>query len=236
MAHYNDITALRRAFVRKGNPFYIVKGKKGDIITANEVENEIEAAGDMLADDLRDMAESGELSIYSFKVMPKDINKASGGLLTTYQRKNIYSTDEKVEYYRNQARGTDPALLQMLQEMREESKLIRDELAEQRRLALEMSQADDDDEVEEQAENNTIGAILGNPAVQQILTALITNIGANMVTSKPQARPVAMAGTDDDAEIMELVQRLFANGVTIEHLRKLSEMPKLKIQSLLFML
>lgn len=235
MAHFNDIPALRRAFVRKGNPFYIVKGKKGDTIALNKVEDEIEAAADLLAEDLKDMAETGELSIYSFETLPKDINKATGGLLTTYQRKTIYSTDEKVEYYRNQARGTDPALLQMLQEMREETKSLREELAEQRRLQLELAQAEDDEEVEEQAENNTLGAILGNPAVQHILTALVTNIGANMVTQQP-ARPVAMAGVGDSPELEALIKQLFDKGVTVEHLRKLADMPKMKIQSLLLML
>jgi hypothetical protein len=234
MAQFHDISSLRRAFVRKGGAFYIVKGKKGDSIYINDEETDIEAAADMLAEDLKEIAETAELNIYSFKALPKngDISKATGGMLTTYQKKQIYSSDEKVEYYKQQARGTDPALLELLKEMREDAKLLREEMAEERRIRAELEAADDDDDVEEQAESAGLGAILGNPAVQQILTALVTNIGANMATQQPRA----MAGVEDQPELNALVQQLLSKGVTVEHLRKLAEMPTIKIKSLLMML
>jgi hypothetical protein len=234
MAQFHDIAALRRAFVRKGAPFYIVKGKKGDSIYINDEEADIETAADLLADDLKEIAETSELNIYSFKSLPKggDINKATGGMLTTYQKKSIYSADEKIDYYKQQARGTDPALLELLKEIREDNKAMREEMAEQRRLQLELDAAEDDEEIEDSAESAGLGAILGNPAVQQILTALVTNIGANMVTQKPRA----MAGVEEQPELNALIQQLLAKGVTVEHLRKLAEMPTIKIKSLLLML
>ena len=56
-----------------------------------------------------------------------------------------------------------------------------------------------------------------------------------MVTQQP-ARPVAMAGVGDSPELEALIKQLFDKGVTVEHLRKLADMPKMKIQSLLLML
>lgn len=239
MAHFHDLNALRRAFVKKGRPFYIVKGKGGDAIAINEDEENIEAAGDLLAEDLRDIAETSELCIYGFTTVPKSgllKAKTDEALKTTYQKKTIYSSDEKVEYYKQQARGTDPALIELLKEIREDNKLLRDELAEERRLRAELDAADDDEEVEESAESAGLGAILGNPAVQQILTALVTNIGANMVTHPPRAMAGIEAGETLAPEVVALVNKLMSKGVTAEHLQKLADMPAIKIKSLLMML
>lgn len=238
MAQFHDIAALRRAFVRKGAPYYIVKGKKGDVFYINDEEADIEAAGDLLAEDLKEMVDTNELCIYGFKSLPKggDIHKATGGTVTTYQKKTIYSSDEKVEYYKQQARGSDPALIELLKEIREDNKLLRDELAEERRLRAELDAADDDDEVEESAESAGLGAILGNPAVQQILTALVTNIGANMVTQPPRAMAGIEAGETLAPEVVALVNKLMSKGVTVDHLQKLADMPAIKIKSLLMML
>jgi N-dimethylarginine dimethylaminohydrolase len=46
-----------------------------------------------------------------------------------------------------------------------------------------------------------------------------------------------MAGiVEDNTEVSQYVEALFKKGVTVDHLRKLSEMPAIKIKSLLMML
>jgi hypothetical protein len=95
-------------------------------------------------------------------------------------------------------------------------------------------------------QNNFLGAILGNPAVQNIIANLLTNITANVVTNQAQnnmqtqyTRPTHLAGADietTELEIAQILETLFDKGVTIEHLRKLASYPKAKITMLLTML
>jgi hypothetical protein len=101
--------------------------------------------------------------------------------------------------------------------------------------------------LKENMQQNIIGQVLGNPAVQNIITNLLTNIFANTVTTPnmnhsniPQYRPTALAGTEElnqaELELAQTLEILFDKGVTLDHLKKLASMPKVKIQSLLLML
>jgi len=91
----------------------------------------------------------------------------------------------------------------------------------------------DDEEVEDEAETNYLGAILGNPAVMSVLTSLATNIGANLFTQKQ--KPMAMAGIEETT-LNDIINVLFEKGVTEDDLKKLSEMPKEKLSFLVTML
>lgn len=119
--------------------------------------------------------------------------------------------------------GLTPELVQQLVE------------AERRAAVAEMqlnimAQNDlEDDEDDEDDQPDYMGAILQQ--VQPHIPALIEGI-IGMV----QQKPLQVAGTQPDDEIMQVVSELMSKGITIEHLRKLNAMPKLKIQSLLAML
>ena len=96
--------------------------------------------------------------------------------------------------------------------------------------ALKMKQDnEDEDEDEEEDEDSTING------VERILNhPLVSNFVANLITNGNSQRVTNLAGTSEDID--ECVQMLFKKGVTIEHLRKLAEMPTAKIQMLLTML
>ena len=95
-------------------------------------------------------------------------------------------------------------------------------------------------------QSNLLGTILGNPAVQNVLTALLTNLTANLLTTNnnnnmqpnQQYRPQALAGTEvaEELELAETLEVLFSKGVTLEHLKKLASFPQAKITMLLNML
>jgi hypothetical protein len=114
-------------------------------------------------------------------------------------------------------------------------------------LELEMKQRlqslneDTDEDLEKEMQpQSTLGAILGNPQVQQMLINVISNLVTN--TMQPNMnnftqplRPMALAGTET-ITLEQILETLFANGVTMEDLHKLAMMPKDKINFLLSML
>jgi hypothetical protein len=112
------------------------------------------------------------------------------------------------------------------------------ELEMKQRLAEQSS--DEDDLENEMQPQSTLGAIIGNPQVQQMLINVISNIFTNsMQSNKPNMntyhKPMALAGTET-ISLEQILETLFANGVTIEDLHKLASMPKDKISFLLSML
>lgn len=250
MAQYTKPSEVKKAFNRNGNatamPFFLIKGKGGDTLYFNGAVDDMDEASNMVEAFCADTQDTNEIRIYQFSTVPKaGITKAKpeDGVLITYQREK-YSTDDKVEYWRNKALGsgagataqTDPALIAILSEMREDIKANRAEMAEIRRLQAELDEADDDDDVRDQSQLGLVG-LLGNPAIQNVLVNLFTNLGANMAAnSMNNNKPRAMAGVADDAELAALIEQLMAKGVTVEHLKKLAEMPTVKIKSLLLML
>lgn len=99
--------------------------------------------------------------------------------------------------------------------------------------ALKMKQDDEEDEDEEDEEEddkgmsyiNGIKDIMDHPLVAGLVNGLMSGRGQRVNN---------LAGTEGDID--ECIQTLFKKGVTIEHLRKLAEMPTAKIQMLLSML
>lgn len=250
MAAYTKPGDVKKAFLRNGTaaslPFFVIKDKGGNTLYFNATVDDMDEAAAMVETYCNETADTNEVKIYQFATVPKGgITKAKpeDGVLITYQREK-YSESDKLEYWRNKALGnnsnqtsqTDPALIAILSEMREDIKANRAEMAEIKKLQIELDEADDDDELRDQSQSGLLG-MLGNPAVQNILLTLFTNLGANMATNTMNAKqPRGMAGVNDDAELMQYIEQLMAKGVTVEHLKKLSEMPSLKIKSLLAML
>lgn len=250
MAQYTKPSEVKKAFNRNGNatamPFFLIKGKGGDTLYFNGAVDDMDEAANMVEAFCADTQDTNEIRIYQFSTVPKTgITKAKpeDGVLITYQREK-YSTDDKVEYWRNKALGngagataqTDPALIAILSEMREDNKALRAEMAEIRKLQMELDEAEDDDDVRDESQLGLVG-MLNNPGIQNLLMNFFTNLGANAATNQMnKQRPQAMAGVSDDAELAKYVEQLLAKGVTVEHLKKLSEMSDIKIKSLLMML
>ena len=93
---------------------------------------------------------------------------------------------------------------------------------------------DELEEEEEEAPKSPIDQMLSSPQVQEALIAGVMSLMSGLMTKG--GAPTAIAGIDDEAEAVEILQSLMSKGVTIEHLRKLDAMSSAKLSSLLFML
>lgn len=247
MPLYSNPDKVKEAFIENDKPFYVVFSLKDAApMRSNATEDDVQAAADGLHRWLTNIEYTGELKIYQFDKMPAKVTKEklTDAVHISYAYKNQRTPEEKAEWKErmgyNRPAGTDPALIAILDRMEQREAAAHERLEKIERLVSEMAESEDDEEIEEKAENNILGAVLGNPAVQNILMAFATNLGANLATNqmaKQNVRPVAMAGVvDENPEVNELVEKLFSKGVTVDHLRKLSEMPAVKIKSLLLML
>ena len=98
--------------------------------------------------------------------------------------------------------------------------------------ALKLKETTDEEEEEEEEEDKNglgqIGDILNHPLATQLVGWLTSNINNGQRVNN-------LAGVEEQTA-QQYVQMLFDKGVTIEHLRKLAEMPQAKIKMLLTML
>jgi len=102
--------------------------------------------------------------------------------------------------------------------------------AEINAMKMKWDPIEEEEEEEEEEESDSMRLING---VSTILDhPLIAGLVAKLTSGQQQAR--TLAGTETDADIY--IQMLFKKGVTLDHLRKLAEMPETKIKMLLTML
>ena len=97
--------------------------------------------------------------------------------------------------------------------------------------ALKLKEDNEEEEDEEEEDKNglgQIGDILNHPLATQLVGWLTSNINNGQRVNN-------LAGVEEQTA-QQYVQMLFNKGVTIEHLRKLAEMPQAKIKILLTML
>lgn len=95
------------------------------------------------------------------------------------------------------------------------------------------------EEVEEEEDKSALGkltTILDHPIVQQFAPILITGLASMFGVKENQNNNIALAGVDPETELHEALNLLFSKGVTLEHIKKLSALPKEKITMLLSML
>lgn len=151
-------------------------------------------------------------TINHYRVKPKDWKKTDPDYISTYKQSN----EEQRQEYRGYVGQQNDQILNELRELH-------------RRLdSIEIShESEPDEDIEDQAEPNYMGA-LNNPVVQQILLGLAGNL---FKPNTPPAAPAGLAGIDDNLET--ILKKLFYKGVTIEDLKKLSEMPDDRISFLL---
>jgi len=204
-------------FNRYKMPFFAIYSGK-DRVCINET-NDLEEAQEILDTYLDGETKSVKIKIYK-KLPSGGINeKSEPHIVIPFEKR--YTQEDKAQYYGMQ--GVGGVLFQKL------------ETIENRIAGLEAEPATDE-ELSEQAEpNGILAGILGNPAVQNILSNFLTNISANIVTPHIQ-KPMAMAGTDEKVSLETIIETLLSKGVTIDDLYKLSQMPKEKLSFLLGML
>jgi hypothetical protein len=170
--------------------------------------------------------DKGNFKIKLFKNILKSgiTEKSEAYIIIPFEKKIEYTAEDKALYYGGG--GGTHYLSEKINDLQREVDFLK--------AKNEISQNEmNDDDVEEEVENNYLGAILGNPAIMGVLTTIATNIGANLFTRKPQ--PMAMAGIET-TNINDIINTLFEKGVSTEDLQKLSEMSKEKLSFLITML
>lgn len=195
---------------------------------------EIEEGEEILERFLR--THNGNFKIRIYKSIPKSgiDDKTPAYLCLPYSK--TYTPEEKSRYY--QESGVGHHLVEEIRSLRAEVSGLKSQLDEE---------PETDEELQQEAQpGSVIGQIMGNPAVQNMIAAFLTNISANMFSNHvaPQhphqqqqqqyPRPQAMAGIPDD--ISTVIESLISKGVTIEDFQKLDAMPPDRLSFLLSML
>lgn len=249
MAMFSDLNKVRDWFVLNDVPFFVVK-KGNDQLFSNYSIDDVNASADNLINRLELIEDSSEYKIYQFAKIPKGTASKlilDGAYCLSFARpKKTYTPDEQSQYWKSRAiGGSDPAMLQLINDLRDDNRAMREQLNSVLKYQQELDESDDDDDVADQSQpQDFFGSMMGNPAVQNILTNFLVNLGASLAPNMITKKPTAMAGTDtnqsssmdEQTELIHLVNQLLAKGVTIEHLRKLCAMPDDKINFLLGML
>lgn len=243
-ASYNSLDNVLTHFKDMDCPFFIISEDKKHIFFANSTINDIDEAADKLREKLEDRDHTKPYHIYCFK------NVTKGGLVINSKSSGVYFSYQKQRpEYNNEYRSDNRGLYELVRTQGEELRELRAMLLRNQEEALAGFEDEEDEEtVAKSMQSNVIGALLGNPAIQNILINLLTNIAGNIVTPAIQQtqqqytmkKPTAMAGTGSEEELnMELAKTLeiiFSKGVTLDHLKKIAAMPELKIKGILMML
>lgn len=219
----SKINSIIEQFKKYNTPFFSIYNGK-DRVCINELNNQDEA--NEILETYLNGVEKGNFKIKLFKNIPKAgiTEKCEAYIIIPFEKKIEYTAEDKALYYGGG--GGTHYLSEKINDLQREIEFLK---TKNEINAREL----DDEEVEEEVEPNYLGAILGNPVVMNVLTALATNIGANLFTQKQ--KPMAMAGIET-TDINEIINTLFQKGVSIDDLKKLSEMSKEKLSFLITML
>jgi hypothetical protein len=219
----SSVQTIIEQFKKYNTPFFSIYNGK-DRVCINELNDQDEATE--ILETYLNGVDKGNFKIKLFKNIPKSgiTEKTEAYIIIPFEKKIEYSNEDKMLYYGGG--GGTHYISEKINEMQREIDFLKtkNQLAE--------NQLEDED-VEEEAETNYLGAILGNPVVMNVLTSLATNIGANLFTQKQ--KPMAMAGIEETS-LDDIINILFEKGVTENDLKKLSEMPKEKLSFLISML
>jgi hypothetical protein len=214
-AMFDNPINVYKNFLRTGCVYYAIVDSSKSKLWDNLADEDTTAED--ASEEIKEHLESirkGNTAIFTilhWRNKPKDWEKTKPDNISTYKQ----GYEEQKQEYRGFVSGQNDQILNELRELH-------------RRLdSIEIShESESDDDIEEQAESNYLGA-LNNPVIQQILLGL----AGNLFKPKDQAPTSGMAGIDDNLET--ILKKLFYKGVTIEDLQKLSEMPDDRISFLL---
>lgn len=217
-AMFDNPISVSRNLLRTGCIYYAIVDSSKCKLWDNFEDNDetTDDASERIKQDL-ELIRKGNTAIYTinhYRVKPKDWKKIDPDYISTYKQSN----EEQRQEFRGYVSGQNDQILNELRELH-------------RRLdSIEINhESEPDEDLEDQAETNYLGA-LNNPVIQQILLGL----AGNLFKPGPSNNTGGLAGIESNIDV--ILKNLYSKGVTIDDLQKLSEMPQDKISFLLSML
>ena len=206
-------------------PYYSVWCNRQLLFSWNS--DDLEEGRNKLENDLIAIESNGVGDLLTIKLHPK---KEKGGFITDktpiYASLNFRPAElERAYYSPSHIAGTGSnQLADAIARLTETQNLILSKLSEE-------------EFEEEEKEESALGKLINNPAVQGLAIGYISKILglSNMDTTNLQTGIAGINELNED-EVLQIVSSLMDKGVTIDHLRKLDQMPQAKLSSLLLML
>jgi hypothetical protein len=206
-------------------PYYSVWCNRQLLFSWNS--DDLEEGRNKLENDLIAIENNGVGDLLTIKLHPK---KEKGGFITDktpiYASLNFRPAElERAYYSPNAIAGTGSnQLADAIARLTETQNLILSKLSE-------------DEFEEEEKEESALGKLINNPAVQGLAIGYISKLlGLNNMDTANMQTGIAGINELNEDEVFQIVNSLMNKGVTIDHLRKLDEMPQAKLSSLLLML
>jgi hypothetical protein len=207
------------------SPYYSVWCNRQLLFSWNS--DDLEEGRNKLENDLIAIENNGVGDLLTIKLHPK---KEKGGFITDktpiYASLNFRPAELERAYYSPSAiAGTGSnQLADAIARLTETQNLILSKLSEE-------------EFEEEEKEESALGKLINNPAVQGLAIGYISKIlGLNDMNAANLQNGIAGINELNEDEVIQIVSSLMDKGVTIEHLRKLDQMPQAKLSSLLLML
>jgi hypothetical protein len=187
------------------------------------LEKDIEEGAERLTKALNRIT-NGSAKVKIYKSVPsKGIDeKTLPFLVLPYEKK--YTSEDKQQYWEGRGLGSH---------MIEEIRSLKADIAG---LKAELDEPMTDEEIAQEAQpSSIIAGLVGNPAIQNVIAAFLTNLSANVITNRvAPVRPMAMAGVSPDVDA--IINSLLTKGVTVDDFNKLDQMPPERLSFLLSML
>lgn len=206
-------------------PYYSVWCNRQLLFSWNS--DDLEEGRNKLENDLIAIESNGVGDLLTIKLHPK---KEKGGFITDktpiYASLNFRPAElERAYYSPSHIAGTGSnQLADAIARLTETQNLILSKLSEE-------------EFEEEEKEESALGKLINNPAVQGLAIGYISKIlGLNNMDTTNLQTGIAGINELNEDEVLQIVSSLMDKGVTIDHLRKLDQMPQAKLSSLLLML
>ena len=189
-----NIDSIIEWFEDQGQPYYVIECKTYGREAQNLREGDIEEAAEKLKKHLDEISkdESGAThTVYVSDAPIKPGTKLKELMCMGYKAHKAPAEQRegyipREQYYYN-------ALAPAFENLNKKIEDLQTQI-----VAMKMDEAEDDTEIEEKAENNVLGALMQNPAIQNVLAGIIANMAQGFAggTAKPQA----IAGIPEDVE------------------------------------
>ena len=188
--------------------------------------DDLEDGRNKLENDLIAFEQNGVGDLFTIKLHPKKEKGFITDKTPIYASLNFRPAElERAYYSPNAIAGTGSnQLADAIARLTETQNLILSKLSEE-------------EFEEEEKEESALGKLINNPAVQGLAIGYISKIlGLNNMDATNLQTGIAGINELNEDEVIQIVSSLMDKGVTIEHLRKLDQMPQAKLSSLLLML
>lgn len=206
------------------SPYYSVWCNRQLLFSWNS--DDLEEGRNKLENDLFAFEQNGVGDLFTIKLHPKKEKGFITDKTPIYASLNFRPAElERAYYSPNAIAGTcNNQLADAIARLTETQNLILSKLSEE-------------EFEEEEKEESALGKLINNPAVQGLAIGYISKIlGLNDMNTANLQNGIAGINELNEDEVIQIVSSLMDKGVTIEHLRKLDQMPQAKLSSLLLML